>query len=188
MNRTREGAEAASVAPVRRRARTPAGRLGIAIGIAVALVLGGSGAGWAFWSDVRPLTAAASGVTMAAPVAGCTPPANPVDGADSPVSISWSAVAVPAGATVSYLLTVVSDANVTRTFTPTAGATSFSLQANQVGSTLADKTRLQTITVTATVTFVGGAQWTLPSNVIGAQGVRYFIFGFGTNYVNMECR
>lgn len=176
-----EGTDGRATTPAARAARRALGVLSVVL----ALVLVGSGTAWAWWTDARSATTAASAIDLRPGTPTCTPkPGGGSDGSDSPATIEWTAPNVPAGSTVTYVVSATS-ASGTRTVTPSpATATSVQLYPANVGSSSTDKLRLQAVTVTATVTFPGGGPvWTSPpSDSVKAQAVRSFIFFF-----NMGC-
>ncbi|NUU17990.1 hypothetical protein HP550_12090 [Cellulomonas humilata] len=171
--------------PVARAARRAVRNAVGVLSVVLAMVLVGSGTAWAWWTDARSVASAATAIDIRPGTPTCTPkPDESSDIADSPATIAWAPPALPAGATATYTVTAVSDTNVTRTFTPSPASTpSLLLYPANVGSSTADRLRLQTLTVTATVTFPGGAVWTSPpSGSVKAQAVRSFFF-----FLNMGC-
>jgi len=172
-----ERADGRALAPAVRGVRRAAGVLGVV----VAMVLVGSGTAWAWWSDARTVSSAASVIDIRPGTPTCVPTeGDGSDVANSPATISWAAPVVPAGSTVTYTVTAVPDTGTTRTLTPSPStATSMLVYPANFG----DSTRLHTVTVAATVTFPGGAVWTSPaSGSVKAQAVRSFVF-----WLNMRC-
>ncbi|GEK22075.1 hypothetical protein [Cellulomonas xylanilytica] len=172
-----ERADGRATAPAGRAVRRATGVLGVLL----ALVMVGSGTAWAWWTDARSVNATAGTIDIRPGTPTCvTTDPDASDGSNSPATISWAPPVVPAGSTVTYTVTAVPDTGTTRTLTPSPStATSMLVYPSNFG----DSTRPHTVTVTATVTFPGGAVWTSPaSGSVKAQAVRALIF-----WLNMRC-
>lgn len=166
-----------------RRTGTARTRVVAVVTVAVVLLLAGSTSAWAWWVASTTASATGAAASLAAPGgldASCNPQLNL---RADPVVVSWSPVPPPAGATaVRYRVQLVNDAGVARSFPATGetATTSVSIASTQLGSG-ADRTRVQTITVTAYAVFPTGTLRSGASGAVSAHGVS--IFGV----VDMHC-
>ena len=167
MSTLHDGAKDRATAPGLRAVRRALGVLSLAL----AMALIGSGTAWAWWTDVRSVTATATVFDIRPGKPTCTPKADADwDFQESPATFTWAPPALRPGATVSYSVTTVSDNQVKRSF-PTS-ATSIQLAPGNFGSSSTDQRRLQTVTVSAIVTFPGNVVWTsVPSDSVKTRAV-----------------
>ncbi|WP_315097794.1 hypothetical protein [uncultured Cellulomonas sp.] len=154
-----------------RRARP---RTLVVVVTALALLLLGSGSAWAYWSATTTATAAGAAPVLAAPGgigATCSPGIN---FQPDPVVVRWNAVPVPVGATsVRYRVQFLNDAGTSNWFpsaTTETTALSYSVNSTQLGSSVADRTREQTITVQAIAVYPTGTLLSPASTAESAHG------------------